>query len=146
MMPWVLRAAPSVTTAEQHRSILLLQKQNHQSATAACATFDETLLPVNETFFSSEVAPVLQYQIFLQEFTSSQLFWIASLSGDCRSIDVTGRVVSVPCATDLPVLCTQSAGPTASPEASFLVQTVSDDLTITGCVNSSLLVSYLIVL
>lgn len=123
-----------MTTVSQHQSVLLLPDQNLASATAACATFHETLLPVNKTLFATDIAPVLQYQIFQQSFPRSQLFWVAPQGKSCRATDATGRVVVSPCSRVLPALCTQSAGPSAIADPNLLVQTTSNGLSITGYV------------
>ena len=93
----------------------------------------ESLLPANETFFATDLAPLLHYQVFQKNFPSTQKFWIADSGRICQTVNARG-IVSPPvtCLEKLPVLCSQSAGfqAPARPETSLTVK--SRDLMITG--------------
>ena len=124
----------AATTAATTSSVLLLSAPHtHGSASTACATLGESLLPVNKTFFENDLVPLLRFQTFEGNFPASQQFWIASKGNVCQTVNAKGAVSSsTTCLQRLPVLCTQSAGPKAAPQSqtSFTVQ--SEDLTITG--------------
>ncbi|KAI0819941.1 carboxylesterase from carbohydrate esterase [Trametes gibbosa] len=124
----------NVFTAPTHRSTLLLSTPRiHRDATDACAALGETLLPMNKTFFESDLIPLLQYQAFQHNFPPNQQFWVASQGHACQVVNIRGVVsTSFTCLRALPALCSQSAAfrAAASPATSLTVH--SQDLTITG--------------
>ena len=48
--------------------MLILSRQSHFSAVSACARLDERLLDVDQTTFSTEIAPVLNSETFQGTF------------------------------------------------------------------------------
>ena len=121
-------------SAPSHRSILLLSSpRSHVAAASACTALGETLLPVNKTFFATDLVPLLRYQTFQDNFPSTQQFWVANAGRICQVVNANGVVSSsLTCLRSLPALCTQSAAfqASAQPETSLSVR--SHDLTITG--------------
>ena len=121
-----------VYTASEHRSVLLLSPFTNVGAVSACAGLGETLLPVNETFFRTELKPLLQYQTYLGQYRADQLYWVQSSDDACEAIDALGLVVATTCDSQLPVLCSQSAPLNASADPTNSLTVRADDLTITG--------------
>lgn len=121
-------------TASEHKSVLLLTPRAQQDAATACAGLSETLLPVNQTFFSTELVPLLQYQAYEGAYGSSQFYWIESVGDSCTAVDSLGIVTTVSCDTELPALCSQSSAYGTYAEPSNMLTVLSNDLTITGCV------------
>ncbi|KAK7682729.1 hypothetical protein QCA50_014112 [Cerrena zonata] len=121
-----------LTTVSEHRSVIILAKQSHSLAASACTTLSEQLLDVNQTVFSQEITPVLRSETFQGTFVSRQKFWVASNGKSCRTVDEDGRESTVPCSTQLPALCSQSAGDGATPTPQNLINVTSQDLTFTG--------------
>ncbi|PCH44337.1 carboxylesterase from carbohydrate esterase [Wolfiporia cocos MD-104 SS10] len=121
-----------VYTTSQHKSILLISSQTHNSAVAACDGLGETLLPVNETFFTTELVPLLQYMVYEGAYGEDQLYWVASAGDTCQAVDSLGAISAVSCDGELPTLCSQSAGYGASAEPSTLLTVYANDLEITG--------------
>ncbi|KAH8102123.1 carboxylesterase from carbohydrate esterase [Cristinia sonorae] len=123
----------NLLTAGQHKSVLLLPSQLQLSAASACRSLNEGLLPVNQTFFATDLTPTLQFEsTFLNNFPRDQEFWVASSSRSCQTVNVQGRVRSSSCLRVLPALCSQSAAFGAGPSSNTLVNVKSSGLTITG--------------
>ena len=112
--------------------MLLLSPFSNAEAESACAGLGETLLPVNETFFQTELKPLLQYQTYLGQHGAVQLYWVQSTNDSCETVDASGAVAAAICDYELPVLCSQSARFNASADAGNLLTVHADDLTITG--------------
>ncbi|PCH35223.1 carboxylesterase from carbohydrate esterase [Wolfiporia cocos MD-104 SS10] len=121
-----------VYTASQHKSVLLVSPQTHSNTVSACEALGETLLPVNETFLTTELIPLLQYQAYEGAYGEGQLYWVASTSNTCQAVDDSGAVSAVSCDGELPVLCSQSAGYGVSAEPATLLTVNANDLEITG--------------
>lgn len=121
-----------VYTASEHRSVLLLTPRAQQDAATACVGLSETLLPVNQTFFSTELVPLLQYQAYEGAYGSSQFYWVESVGDSCTAVDSLGIVTTVSCDTELPALCSQSSAYGTYAEPSNMLTVLSNDLTITG--------------
>ncbi|PCH35219.1 carboxylesterase from carbohydrate esterase [Wolfiporia cocos MD-104 SS10] len=122
----------NVFNASQHKSVLLVSPQTQSNAVAACEALGETLLPVNETFFTTELIPLLQYQVYEGAYGEDQLYWVASAGDTCQAVNDFGAVSAVSCDGELPALCSQSAGYGASAEPSTLLTVYANDLEITG--------------
>ncbi|TBU26957.1 carboxylesterase from carbohydrate esterase [Dichomitus squalens] len=117
----------------QRSALLLSTPQIHAHASSACAALGEKLLPVNKTFFTIDLVPLLQYQVFQKKFPAAQQFWVASSGPVCRTVDSKGVVSSsLTCSRELPVLCSQSAGFQAAAQPTTSLMIKSQDLTITG--------------
>ena len=112
--------------------MLILSRQSHFSAVSACARLDERLLDVDQTTFSTEIAPVLNSETFQGTFAPTQKFWIASGGKSCRAVDENGHESSVSCSSQLPALCSQSFGDSATPVSRNLINVTSHDTTFTG--------------
>ncbi|KAH9933076.1 carboxylesterase from carbohydrate esterase [Fomitopsis serialis] len=121
-----------VHTASEHQSVLLLSPLLNSEADSACASLGETLLPVNESFYHTELIPSLQYQVYQGHYSEAQLYWIQSTGSSCEAVNSLGFVVPAPCALQLPALCSQSAQFGASPEPANSLTVQANDLTITG--------------
>ena len=120
-------------TAPEHKSVLLLSPLSNAQAASACTELGETLLPVNTSFFQTELVPSLQYQVYQGHYGEGQLYWIQSAAGStCEAVNVQGSVVFAACDLELPVLCSQSAqfGASAEPTNSLTVH--ANDLALTG--------------
>ncbi|OCH86808.1 carboxylesterase from carbohydrate esterase [Obba rivulosa] len=118
--------------APQHKSALLLSTRSDANAKAACAQLGETLLPINTTFFTTDLPPTLEYQVFQGAVPPTQEFWVASKGITCQVVDAQGRVSASSCLRELPALCSQSAGFQAAPETATSLTVHSQDLIITG--------------
>ncbi|KAI0631086.1 carboxylesterase from carbohydrate esterase [Trametes polyzona] len=121
-------------SATTHRSALLLSTPKFQrDAVKACAELGETLVPVNKTFFESDLVPLLRYQVFLENFSPSQKFWVANEGRVCQVVNVQGVVSSsLTCFRALPALCSQSANFQAPATANTSITVHSKNLAITG--------------
>ncbi|KAH9939541.1 carboxylesterase from carbohydrate esterase [Amylocystis lapponica] len=119
-------------TAAQHKSVLLLSPNTSSNAAVACAALSETLLPVNTSFFSTDLPPLLQYQAYLGHYPESQQYWVAKSGATCQVVNSSGAVSSTSCDGEFPVLCGQSAAFRASPSASNSLTVSSNGLEITG--------------
>ncbi|CCM03281.1 uncharacterized protein FIBRA_05409 [Fibroporia radiculosa] len=121
-----------VYTATQHKSVLLLTPRTQSEAETACASLSETLLPINETFFTTDLVPLLQYQAYEGAYGEGQLYLVASEGDSCAAVNSFGQVSLVSCDTELPVLCSQSSAYGAYADSTNLLTVYADDLTITG--------------
>ncbi|KAI8976725.1 carboxylesterase from carbohydrate esterase [Trametes punicea] len=121
-------------TAATHRSALLLSApRSSQDASKACQALGENLLPVNKTFFKNDLVPLLQYQIYQDNFPENQQFWVGHAGSTCQVVNAQGVVSSSSaCSHGLPALCTQSAGYHVNATAQTSLTIHSQDLTITG--------------
>ncbi|KZT69948.1 carboxylesterase from carbohydrate esterase [Daedalea quercina L-15889] len=99
---------------------------------AACEALAETLLPVNETFFTSELVYSLRYLTYEGAYSESQLYYVASSGSTCQAVDSQGAVSSVSCDAVLPALCSQSAAIGAAAEPTNSLTVSASNLTITG--------------
>ncbi|KZT04637.1 carboxylesterase from carbohydrate esterase [Laetiporus sulphureus 93-53] len=111
-----------VYTASEHRSVLLLSPMSQSDAVTACAGLAETLLPIKDAFFATELVPLLQYQ----------LYWVESAGETCQAVDSLGLVSTVSCDSKHPILCSQSAAYGASAAANNSIIVYADDLTVIG--------------
>ncbi|TBU26946.1 carboxylesterase from carbohydrate esterase [Dichomitus squalens] len=116
-----------------HGALLLSTPHLHPDASRACAALGETLLPVNKTFFATDLVHLLQYQVFQKHFPPTQQFWVAGSGPFCQIVDAKGAVsLSLTCLRELPVLCSQSAGFQAPAQPGTSLTVKSQDLTIVG--------------
>ncbi|KAH9947522.1 carboxylesterase from carbohydrate esterase [Amylocystis lapponica] len=118
-------------TAAEHRSVLLLSPRLYTDAEDACVALGETLLPVNETFFSTDLSYLLQYQEYIGAYKELQQYWVGNASA-CQVVDRSGIVGPSACDDELPVLCTQSAVFDGKPASGNLLTVNSNGLAITG--------------
>ncbi|KAH9933078.1 Alpha/Beta hydrolase protein [Fomitopsis serialis] len=102
-------------TSSTHQSTLLLSPKTEADAATACEALAEALLPVNETFFTTEL-----------------LYWVASSGTACQAVNVQGYVSSVSCDTVLPAFCSQSSAIGAAAEPTNKITVYASNLTITG--------------
>ncbi|KZT04484.1 carboxylesterase from carbohydrate esterase [Laetiporus sulphureus 93-53] len=121
-----------VYTTSKHQSVLLLSAKSQPEATTACASLGESFLSVNQTFFTTELATLLQYQTYEGRYGETQLYWVASNGDACQAVDVAGQVAAVSCNMELPTLCTQSSAYGASADSSNSLIVYADDLMVTG--------------
>ena len=121
-----------MVTISKHRSVIALAEQSHSSASYACRRLGEQLLDVNQTVFTQDIAPVLHAETFQGTFTHGQMFWVGSGGKECRAVDESGHANIVPCAAELPVLCSQSSGDSAIPSSNNLINVTSKGTTFTG--------------
>ncbi|KZT69951.1 carboxylesterase from carbohydrate esterase [Daedalea quercina L-15889] len=119
-------------TASEYRSVLLLSSLSNSEAASACAGLGETLLPVNETFFHTELVPSLQYQVYQGHYGEGQQYWVQSTGNSCEAVNALGFIIPAACELELPALCSQSAPFGASAEATNSLTVQADDLAITG--------------
>ncbi|KZT04485.1 carboxylesterase from carbohydrate esterase [Laetiporus sulphureus 93-53] len=105
---------------------------SQSDAVTACAGLAETLLPINETFFATELVPLLQYQVYEDAYGEEQLYWVQPAGETCQAVDSSGLVSTVSCVSELPVLCSQSAAYGASAAANNSITVYADDLVVTG--------------
>ncbi|BFZ64266.1 hypothetical protein YB2330_005407 [Saitoella coloradoensis] len=68
----------NVFTQVEHQSVLLLTPRTASAGAAACSQLNEALLPVNATFFGSDLPPLLEYQVYQSNYPENQQYWIAS--------------------------------------------------------------------
>ena len=127
----------TVNQQPTHLSALLLSAPlSHSEASTACAALGESLLLSNKTFFANDLAPLLQYQVFLKNFAPTQQFWIASSGTICQIVNARGIVSSaLTCLRALPVLCSQSAAFQAAAQPTTSLTVRSQDLSIPGYVD-----------
>ncbi|KAI0918550.1 hypothetical protein AcV5_002511 [Taiwanofungus camphoratus] len=121
-----------VHTATAHKSVLLLSPRPQSNAVTACARLGETLLPVDTTFFSTELVPLLQYQTYEGAYGESQLYWVGSTDSACNAVNSLGLTSLVSCDTELPTLCSQSAAYGGPPEPTNSLTVFANELVITG--------------
>ena len=112
--------------------MLVLAEQSQSLASAACHQLGEKLLDVNQTVFSQDIAPVLHAETFQGTFIPGQMFWVGSGGNECLAVDESGHANIVPCAAELPVLCSQSSGDSAIPSSNNLINVTSKGTTFTG--------------
>ncbi|OBZ67858.1 Cholinesterase [Grifola frondosa] len=105
-----------LNTAPTHKSVLLLSEKSQSDAVKSCTELGETLLPVNNTFFTIDLAPLVQYQIFQGAYGESQEYWVESSGHVCQVVDAHGT----------------SAPFGASPQPQTSISVSSSDLAITG--------------
>ncbi|TCD66116.1 hypothetical protein EIP91_001768 [Steccherinum ochraceum] len=122
----------NLLTTGQHKSVLLLQDQLQLTAESSCKALSETLLPVNQTFFATDLVPTLEFEVFQENFPRNQEFWVASQGRTCQTVDVQGHVKSSSCLRILPALCSQSTAFGAGPSSNSLANVHSAGLTLTG--------------
>ncbi|KAL6306365.1 hypothetical protein BKA93DRAFT_154640 [Sparassis latifolia] len=120
-----------IYTASEHRSVLLLSPKSQSDSANACAQLNETLLLVNETFFLSDLVPLLQYQVYEGAYGMEQLYWVGA-NGSCQAVDALGVVSEAECNQSLPTLCSQSSSFGASPEPVNSLMVHAGNLSITG--------------
>lgn len=94
-------------TAFEHKSVLLLSPFSNSEAAFTCAELGETLLPVNETFFETELVPSLQYDVYQGHYGEGQLYWVQSSGNTCEAVNTQGFVVPAACDLVLPTLCSR---------------------------------------
>ena len=129
--------SPVADTTGQHKSVLLLEPQLQAIASSSCQALSEALLPANQSFFKTDLVPVLNFEVtFLNTFPPNQEFWIASSGHTCQTVDAQGHIRSSSCLRTLPVLCSQSAAYGAGPSVSSMVKVQSSGLTLTGYVTA----------
>ena len=115
--------------------MLLLSSKTEANAASACASLSEALLPVNETFFTTELVYSLGYLAYEGAYSQSgQLYWVAPSGNTCQAVNAQGYVSSVSCETTLPALCSQSAAIGAAAQATNSLTVQASNLTITGLV------------
>ncbi|KAH9947519.1 carboxylesterase from carbohydrate esterase [Amylocystis lapponica] len=117
---------------DEHQSVLLLSPNTSSNAEVACAALSETLLPVNVSFFSTDLPPLLQYQAYLGAYPESQQYWVGKSGAVCQVVNSSGVVSSAACNEEFPALCSQSAAFRASPSPSNSLTVSSNGLEITG--------------
>ncbi|EPT02201.1 hypothetical protein FOMPIDRAFT_1029487 [Fomitopsis schrenkii] len=88
-------------------SVLLLSPFSNSEAAFTCAELGETLLPVNETFFETELVPSLQYDVYQGHYGEGQLYWVQSSGNTCEAVNTQGFVVPAACDLVLPTLCSR---------------------------------------
>lgn len=120
--------------ANSNSLLLLSEAKTSQGAAHSCAALEEHLLPVDNSFFESQVVPALQYQVYQRLHGESQRFWIASNEQRCQTVNVRGEVSAAECAESLPALCTQSAVAGAAASTANMISVKSNKLTIIGYV------------
>ncbi|KAH9947508.1 carboxylesterase from carbohydrate esterase [Amylocystis lapponica] len=116
-----LDASKCLTSLPQH----VLQRRE------ACAALSETLLPVNVSFFSTDLPPLLQYQAYLGAYPESHSIGLVN-PGPCQVVNSSGVVSSSACNGEFPALCSQSAAFHAKPSPSNSLNVSSNGLEITG--------------
>ncbi|CCM06056.1 uncharacterized protein FIBRA_08303 [Fibroporia radiculosa] len=121
-----------INTVSQHKGVLLLTPRSQPDADSSCAGLSETLLPVNETFFTTELATLLQYQVYEGAYSESQLYWVESNAAACNAVDSLGYVGQISCEIELPTLCSQSSAFDASADSANLLTVYANDLIVTG--------------
>lgn len=114
--------------------MLLLSSKTEANAASACASLSEALLPVNETFFTTELVYSLGYLTYEGTYSQNQLYWVAPSGNTCQAVNAQGYVSSVSCETTLPALCSQSAAFGAAAQATNSLTVQASNLTITGLV------------
>ena len=115
--------------------MLLLSPKTEADAASACAALSEALLPVNETFFTTELVYSLGYLAYEGAYWQDQLYWVAPSGDTCQVVNNQGYVSSASCDAALPVLCSQSAAIGATTESSNSLTVQASNLTITGYVS-----------
>ncbi|EMD35536.1 hypothetical protein CERSUDRAFT_75111 [Gelatoporia subvermispora B] len=118
--------------APQHKSAIMLTSRNVLAAEEACTTLGETLLPINTTFFATDLPSTLEYQVFQGVVPSTQEFWVASKGLECQVVNTQGHVSTSSCLRELPALCSQNAGFMAGPETATSLTVHAQNLEITG--------------
>ncbi|KAK8255577.1 Alpha/Beta hydrolase protein [Phyllosticta capitalensis] len=127
-----LRGTPSSGNA----ALVLSTLQTHQEAVYNCAALGEILWqPSNSSNASSEIG--LSYLGYADPSTEDSEYWIQeSTIGNCRAIGQDGIIHELDCSTQLPALCSNSAGLTvanASDTASqWQTSVTTGNLTLTG--------------
>ncbi|KAK6544785.1 hypothetical protein TWF694_001468 [Orbilia ellipsospora] len=101
------------------RALLIESTHSWTDAPAACNALGEELWSTSQGSFDAGLNNTLSYQIYLNKFTESQLFWFKSPS--CTAINYKGEPQTADCHKRLPVLCTNSA-----PLANITVQDTSE--------------------
>lgn len=91
------------------------------------------MLPVNHTFFSTELIPSLQYLVYEGHYGKQQVYRVGPASS-CQVVNAMGQVSSAACEEALPVLCSQSSPYAASATSANELTVTAGDLAITGCV------------
>lgn len=122
----------SVPAASSHHSAILVEPDLFRSPASACDALGEKLLPVNLTFFQTDISLQLKYQVFLGNYPTNQMFLVASEGLICQAVDIHGGVHRVSCSAMLPGLCSQSAGVGAPAKHSTLIDVSSNGVTYTG--------------
>ncbi|KAK6356028.1 hypothetical protein TWF718_000402 [Orbilia javanica] len=90
-------------------AILVESAKRFSDGRSACASLSEDLWSPDSQDFFAGVNSSLAYQIYLDKYSPTQLFWIKSPShGPCKAIGVDGTKQNVPCHRKLPTLCTHS--------------------------------------
>lgn len=89
--------------------VLLLEAHSLEDASGACEAFGERLWSPETD--ATEIQSVLNYTKYLESGSGLTEFWIASQNGSGRTIRADGLMSAIEPsqATQLPILCTQSA-------------------------------------
>lgn len=111
---------------------MLLSPKTEANAASACEALSEALLPINETFFTTELVYSLGYLAYEGAYSQSQLYWVAPSGDICQAVNTQGYVSSVSCDTTLPALCSQSAAAGAAAQSTNSLTVQASNLTITG--------------
>jgi len=126
-------------TATEHNGTILIDKPgSHADAIAACKVLNEGLLSTSGAHFQSDIKNLMSY-LSLQSRFNKQKFWVASgkdAQNACTVVSLQSGLQSVPCNSQFPVFCSQSAPYRRNVETdqnpAFQVQVQSKKLTVVG--------------
>lgn len=129
---------PGTTAADHKGAILVGSTGSKADAVAACRELNETLLTTEGPYFQSDMNSLLGY-LSLNSRYNKQKFWVESTDdAPCSVLSFHNSLQSVPCNSQFPALCSQSAPYRSSgnvdPNPAFQVQVQSKKLTVIGCV------------
>ncbi|KAF9555615.1 alpha/beta-hydrolase [Agrocybe pediades] len=126
------------TAAEHNGTILIDKTGSHSDAVAACKVLNEDLLPTDGVHFQSDIKNLMSY-LALQTRFKNQKFWVSSgedAQKACTVVSLNSGLQSVPCDSQFPVFCSQSAPYRRNVETdqnpAFQVQVKSKKLTVVG--------------
>ena len=103
--------------AEDSAAVLVHARTDYEQFSRTCKSLDEAPWDAAAPF-ENGLNSSLSYQVYLENYSSDQLFWVGKESEDsetCQAIGSDGRVTETECDEELPGLCTQSA-PVSSTE------------------------------
>lgn len=118
-------------------AILINEYSSFTQASASCALLGEILWSRGDNEFFA-LNNSLGYQIYLNSFPHSQLFWIANATAKtCQATTYKGIISNVDCKLSFPALCSQSA-----PVSNFTATNTSTTFQITQQVGTQQLTGY----